>query len=423
MIAVARRLLLVYTVLLPLRRLYFVDVLGPRVQLTELVFLLLGPLLLLTAKRVGSVSALRPVFVGLLIYLGALSWSTLAGGGGVRELVELAGRYYLLLLFVGATGLLVEWREGPERVLLAWRYGVCLLALSAYVGVGLALAGWLTPLVEVYENYPYFGTLFRVRGVAGGATAFVALCIPVVVDDWLRYLRRESRWPWLIIVLSPVLLLTFSKELVLLVIALLVATPAVRARVWLMRCAVVTAALFYWSVTHYLIQSSAGLTNTAAETEVYSSGHLTWQGPRWRLLETSYLSLKRAALVIGAEHPLVGVGADGFPKQLPELKARGVYPTHLPDYIPHSTWFGTWAEAGGIGLLGLLILCAALGRTAVKLTRNSSPLATSWVPVVSLLALGVGSINMDLMHLRFTWLLAALLLGMAAMQTRAHVTV
>ncbi len=405
-----RWLLVAYMFLLPLRRIYFLPGFGSRFQLTELAFLLLAPLLayrLLQLREWPKASALT---LGFAAYLSVLAVSTFAPPTDARSLVEWLGRSYLLLLFAGVAAYLHRWPDGVARLIRAWSRGSLVMGASAYLGYGLAMAGHLTPLVSVYENYPYFGTLYRATGVAGGATAFVLLSIVPCVASWLRW-RTRGTFPFVLLFLALPLVLTFSKEVLLLVLAVGIADPAVRPRKWMLYPALVLGAGLYWFTTHYIVQPVQEIAGSAYAQEEFTSGEVVWRGEDFQLLETSYVSLKRAALLVGLRHPWGGVGADGFPLQLPALRAEGRYPAHLPDYIPHSTWFGAFSEGGFPGLAAVFVMAWSLLRRGRAVAARIAEDDLQWCLVAFFAAVAIGSLNMDLLHLRFFWIAAALLVG------------
>jgi len=133
-------------------------------------------------------------------------------------------------------------------------------------------------------------------------------------------------------------------------------------------------------------------------------------------LETSYLALKRAGLSVGSKHVLLGVGPGEFNKYLPEEKKLGVYPEHLPDYDPHSTWVGAFAETGILGLLGLIVLTISGGLFCMR--RSTSAIWASsdlMLPVgVSILLLLIASVSLDIMNFRYLWAPFGLLVGVLA---------
>lgn len=133
-----------------------------------------------------------------------------------------------------------------------------------------------------------------------------------------------------------------------------------------------------------------------------------------QLVESTYLALKRASWVIGSQHLPLGVGPGCFNGALEELKEKGLYPAHLPNYDPHFTWGGAWAETGLLGFLALVYLSWAGRAQWLKAADPTAPVHQ--VLSIFLLLLLICSMSMDVMNFRQLWLAAAL--GLASPQVR-----
>lgn len=409
-----RPLLLAYVTLLPLRRLEFLPLvgqLGPVIHLTEVLFLLLVPLVLYYVGR-----QLRPtanaLTLGAIGLLAVLTVSTLRADHP-HGYFELLGRYYLFAVF-----LLFCWATrhfGPpflRAVFRYWYYGAAALAFLAYLGYPLAVLFDWTGLVSVYEDYPYFGTVFRASATAGGATALILLTLLPALYDYWRW-RTDRRTPWFLLICLPLFVLTFSKEVLLLPVALLVLEGAFgKPRPIRYPVAAVLVVVYQFS-THYFVQPRQDISHTTYATAEYSPGKVAYRGNDFQLLETTYTALKRAAIYQVARHPLMGLGADQFQQRLRDDRPVSIYPAHLPPYGPHSTWFGLLAEAGVLGLLAVIAMVYGLAR---RLRHNlrvpaSPTYALDYCLLAFFVALAVASVNCDLLHLQYVWVPLALVMG------------
>ena len=401
--------ILLYVICLPLRQLPGVPWSHPKFHLTELIFLLFAPACLWVARRNFITRRYTP-YASFLIYLGALSLSTVIARewGGFTEL---AGRFYLLVV-----GLIMAWYvrckgfPGLHRLLRAYQTGIWLLGISAVLGLILLLFGRPTVLVNYYENFPYFGSLYRVIGTSRGATPFALLSIPAAAYAWHVW-RHKGPFPWLIVLFLPLWVLSFSKEVILVVPALVLVEPTVRRRPALIVAGVAVITALYLFSTHFIVQRVQEVAGTVLAREEYTSGRVVGRAGGLQMLETTYTSLKRAAWIMFRENWLLGVGADQFHERLPELAARGLYPAHLPDYNPHSTWFGALAQSGLVGFFGLLSFAVILYRRLANLGKNLSADDPMWIVLGGLLAWLIASLSFDLLHLRFVWVYIGLTVG------------
>ena len=406
------RLLCGYVLLLPFRRL---DVLpgfrwlGTTLDLTEILFLGIAPLALYEART--AIWPRRQPLVYLLVgFLAVLTVSTLAAATP-SGYFELLGRYYLLAVF-----LIFLWAvrsAGPSflaTVFRCWTYGVVGLVTTAYLGYPLGWLGISEALVWVYEDYPYFGTIYRATGLAGGSTPLILLLLPPLFHRYWTW-RDDGRVPWLLVYFAPILVLTLSKEVLLVPIALLLAVRGSR-RTLRYVCAGIVILAYNFS-THFLVQPVRSIAGTVYERAEYSPGRVAYRGDSFQLLETTYVSLKRTACYLTNRHPIAGVGADQFQQILKDDRPTEVYPAHLPPYNPHSAWFGVAAEVGYLGLLALVGMVAIVGR---KLWENTRQAEREGAPynralLATCVAFLVVSVNYDMVHFNFVWVAFALVLG------------
>lgn len=399
--------LVTYAFTVVFRRLWHLPVVEAKLQPPELIFALLGPpaLLFLGRKLLPSVTLFTG---GLGLYLGVLTLSA-SLNGDVGTYLEAAGRWYLLLLF-----LLVAWyvrargRMGAERLLWAWTAGAVVMFAVAYLGYALALAGLENRFVVEYENYPYFGTVYRAASVAGGPTPVAVLALLPLVWHYRRW-RTGRGGAWFLALATPILLLTFAKEVLLVGLACAWADPWLRGRKWLPWLLTINVAAFYWGVTHYLPEAPKTYAPGDLEGVVFNSGRVALRGESWQLTETSYTAIKRACVRASLENPWLGIGPDQLEHWLPRAKEAGLYPAHLPDYTPHSTWFGAVAEVGWAGLAGVALLVFGAARMVRDGLRRADDVDLALLGFC--VAFFIGGMAMDLLHLRFVWLALGILVG------------
>lgn len=133
---------------------------------------------------------------------------------------------------------------------------------------------------------------------------------------------------------------------------------------------------------------------------------------RIRYAWVSYGLLKCIAWETWRDHVWSGIGLGEFPDAVERAFTAGRF--HYPRLHPHSTWFGSLAETGLFGLGGLLGLWIAFLWPALQQWTWSGQVAEGWrirAPMAGLLGLLVNSLHVDVMHFRFLWLGAALLLA------------
>lgn len=392
-------------------------VVDAKIQPTELVFLLLAPLAIWTY---GTSLWPRDVFlrIGLGAYLGANVLSA-ALSQNLSAGLEALGRIYLVLLALIVARYVADAPVERGRKLLDWfLYGTALLALCTYAGYAWALGGELNSMVQVYGNYPYLGTVLRAKGFTAGAGMLIIVLLLPTLYAWRGWRSGRLRIWWFVLLL-PLAGLTFAKEVLLLGLGLLLIDPWVQqffsGRGRRMRGFVVAAvAITFWLGTHFIVQDRQPFEDSDLYGTNYTAGTLVWEGKDKQVVQTSYLELKKAALSVTAQHPVLGVGPGQFGRALPAEKAAGRYPANLPDYDPHSTWLGALAETGIFGFIGLLLLVAAFWQLLRTIPPGTFPNDVLLSILLFLLLTAIMSVSKDVMNFRFIWFGLGILLGGSA---------
>lgn len=384
---------------------------GSRLQPTEILFLVAALLHLWKGNaklNIPPPKLLLPLFAYLSINFVSAIYSQQG-----NAILEATGRVYLAGVFLFAyhwtsKGLLLP-------MLRAWQYGAVAGALIAIGGYLFALAGYPSQLVRLYQDYPYFGTIYRATGVTGSGGMLMSVCfLPTLLffKNWLKG-RAGNAAPLAILLLA--LCLSASKELILLGAGLLLLalhhiSPENRTGpAHLKKAVVLAAAIVYWTGTHLIVLPETQYDATYLKETSYTGYTIAARTGEFYWIETTYLELKRAAYAIAMEHPTVGIGPGQFNIALGALQAKGEYPAHLPLYDPHSTWFGAWAETGFLGLLALIIFVFIFYGFILNIPEKAQ-LEMSPLLIFFGMAL-VESISRDMMNFRHIWLTLGLLSG------------
>jgi hypothetical protein len=385
---------------------------------------------------------------------GALAWwagvaiaSGLAIRGGAHAgemLVELMGPTLLLLLFAA-----MRVTATPERLRVLWRGLVwvgIIAALAAFVGATLALLGIETPTGRLVP-FPYLGSVPRAYGFTP-SPAMTGSLVMMAIFAWL-YLRAVQIRGWLtsplvLGLLAASFLVTQAKVVMALACGLLVAAAlqqTMRGRRRLLLAAAAAVAVVTVAGTHVVVA------RTAQREILARFGYIagdplatwTWRGETWTLAGSNYWFNKRASILAIEQTWPIGVGPHRHGRFVAELMRTGQHPHNLWEADPHSTYFGTAAELGLAGVLGLLLFATAIWVDVARLRRvaqgAASPvtdtaadagagtaagtLIVGALMVGVVVAVGVEAIFTDVMNFRHYWVAAAALACVAA-ATRRH---
>lgn len=374
------------------------------VQAAEVVFIPLGAMAI---SRYGwQLFSNRAVTLPLLAYV-LVNFAAAAASGQPEAVLEALGRFYLAFMF------LVFWtysqQEGDalkSRLIKAWYSGALVLSIFTVFAYLLALGGYLTPLVHTYSNYPYFGAVIRAVGFTNGpGMLIVVLAWPTL---WVWYLwRRQEGLFWPLIFLLGALLLTLSKEILLICLGLFLLDPKTEsAASWKKSGAVLMVTLLFLIGSHLFISSTGTNLKTPKIGQDYHTNTIWWSSGGVQVTESSYLALKRANWIVGCRHPWLGVGPGLFNREIAGLQREGLHPAGLPAHDPHFTWGGAWSETGILGLIALLYLSTGWGK---KFWSYPTPTDQIWkVTQIFMLLMLINSMTMDVMNIRQLWLAAAI---------------
>lgn len=110
-----------------------------------------------------------------------------------------------------------------------------------------------------------------------------------------------------------------------------------------------------------------------------SQGFKEWDYQSINVASSQRLDIYLAALNIGKAHPINGIGVDSFeqafPHYLPTQADKTMWPESLTMPHPHQVLLEVWSGAGSIGLLGFILVWAAMWRLWRQATPEQRKLA------------------------------------------------
>ena len=343
----------------------------------------------------------------MLAALAVVALTVVVRGDGTEALVPL----YLGGLATVVRVVLVPVDPGRRLAVIA----DAMLWMGAVHGV-VALVGWASagffdvttvPLgLPDGFRYPLLGTFPRATGATVTPTMLGALlAAPLLIAAARLLARRGGLGERAVLALTTAgLAVTFSKGILVVAVGvvLLVRLRAEgRGRVLLGALAgcLLVALIAATHLTLHAVGEPAF--DHEFSDDLPGRTHLaTWRGDQFDL--TGYAKTKAAAVRIGAEHPVVGIGPGRFHIGLQRLLHPGRYDPALASFVPHSTYFGAFAESGVLGLVALgALVVAVAGRCRRLVGPDAAAVA------VAFLCLGIEGISTDVMHFRFSWILLA----------------
>ena len=141
----------------------------------------------------------------------------------------------------------------------------------------------------------------------------------------------------------------------------------------------------------------------------FNTGEIIGETKNSFIIPTAYATLKQSAFHLGKKHWLTGVGAGNHGIYFHELKEEGLFPKHIPDYDPHSTYFGSFAEIGIFGLSAILYLTFVLFKMSNHLLTTKKYYNLKVATSACLLIFFMEAISVDAINFRHLWLIFAIL--------------
>ena len=379
-----------------------------RFQISELLFVSAAIVSLLFFRRQLFAIKWGVLDLAVAIYL-IINVLSLCFQPTTTALLEVLGRTYLIgvyLLFkVCAQVRLID----EKWVLTGFTYLGFSLVGMAILGYGLLYFGQETSLVIKFEHYPYLGTVYRVRGFLPTPSLYISLvnlCIIYLFYDGLIHSFTRYR----LVLLGLLLLsafLTFSKAILLVAFIVLFLSIRYSKTKHYRKLSVLGYFIIaggYLLLTNFIFVKDPG----NPPSKRYLGVEALPATAQW--VPTPYFALKETAVLFFESDPLVGIGPGNFSKRVKAAKAEQHYPAHLPNYDPHSAYFGALAETGILGLLSVIfLLMVALSSIGVIPNEVMKGCLLVW-----LLLFTIEGFNTDIMNFRHYWIQFGLLAGMMA---------
>lgn len=407
----------IYLFFIPFNRLLRLPYIGDKLQLPELMFF---PWLFSSLKDVRGEFKENRWFItdiAVLAWVLVMFLPVVANGWSVNLIYEIAGTFYLAIVYF-----LIRWNSTPGFIDMA----VKLLVMSGFVSAAVGIAGWILMVLSGIENamgiaryYPYLGNVVQLKAFANSPNMLAGfLMISILLQTGRMWnIKTGGRKEWgIMLILCIAFLLTLSKAIVPLSAGLyffaVVRLKHLKKCSFLCRPFVVAVTLllimvFYLASTHFYVAR----VDTVQQIEEFrpenyrKTGNVItfhFENDDYVLIPTNYMINKKAALEAFIRSEGWGVGGGNFNRFVAGLKKEGLYPSHLPDYAPHSSLTGSLAEHGITGFIVFVFFAFSMGTVARKnLIKEESGLSVAIT--ATLIAIAISTFATDIMNFRHFW--------------------
>ena len=402
----------------------FTDVLnlplvGSKIQVPEIIFIPLLFTWIIHNFKDASIRNLLPgkLELSILLYILVAALSTIFNES-TKSWLEVIGLIYLFGVYIVFKTSLKLIPDPAKFIRTAFISCGIVAALSAKFGWTLASNGIETILAMPDDvNYPYLGHLARATGFMDSPNMLfnlLAVCMLIYFPYFLGLSHKKITDYLILYILAIGAILTFSKSILLLIIALMYIfykRKTIRKPFLQFSMTAIASFLFIiWITgTHILVRKSSETDWSQGREKGYTLSTPFAETGSFQLFKTNYLVNKESAIQAGKRNSILGVGPGNFNQFVGRLKEEGLYPEYFINFDPHSTYLGAFAEMGLIGLLGMMFLCyqifLSLQRTKTGIINRSFLISVN----ACFLFLALEAISMDILNFRHVWILIGVL--------------
>ena len=393
---------------------------GERLQPAELALgiLFLYFLYLVFTRRVTY--WFSPFDIPVLLWLAANITSNAIAGFDGHLLLETTKVFAVVLIYFIFRLLMSD--GFLDKIPDAFLFSAFIASLLAIAGSLLSMFGMQTVLIAQMQTYPYIGAIGRAMAFTSTPNmlgSFLMTALLLKAAQWFngKTLKRGE------IIALGVCLLAFLAAVTKTILCLLLGLIALalltgnKKTPWV-KAGAAGAALLLVGV--YLVGSHFVFTPavTPQVLDNMQQGHITRVTHKLgslRVVETSYLTIKKSCLYVLKESFPRGIGTRNFKLAVPRLKELGVYNRETRPFDPHCTPLGTLTELGLLGGISLVILFLQICRGLLSVHRKKiflfHPINMGLIAIF--VALSLEAWVTDIMNFRHYWLLLGVLAYMA----------
>ena len=410
-------ILIAYITSLGFQSLFYFPYFGYKIQLPEIIFLL-GSILMGVdfLKKKNSWPIMSTIDIAVIFYMLVVLISSIFNSD-INVWIEFLGVLYLCLTFFWIKILLQKIDDKNIFNSIRKAFIICGLLVALFCILGWSLLYFLdieNTLAFIYKNYPYFGDSIRASGFTPSshmAASFLNIAIVFIVTGFISQNRISFVETLLFLILVLAYLITLAKVVVLLCIVILFFLYSCYKQEipkyleYPFKAFWGVCILFYLFAIHFLITPKSA--EYALQPEKFKVNYSIAETKDYYIIPTAYSALKYSALLFGKENKWIGIGYGNHQHKLNELKIAEKFPNHIPNYSPHSTYMGAFAELGILGVFAILFLFTSIFN---KLKQDDIINIKCWLGIkaIFLLAL-IEAISTDIMNFRQYWVLLGVL--------------
>jgi hypothetical protein len=409
-------LIFLYALAIGITDAFKLPIVGKKFQPAEVIFLFLaGAWLYQVLKRKLVPPRLDGLDISLMIFVILEIISAAYHNDTSMWLEVIASLYLLAVYFILKTYFIHQPYSHQEIHLVIMIAG----GMAAILGI----TGWVLAQFHIHtdlawpvnSDYPYFRHVGRATGLMTGPNMlhnFLSVCFLWLASLWMSSETKKIPQPWLWLMIAAGIILCFSKNTILLIIACIFLWNLYhKTDHWsrlISKAIAFILLVIYMLGTHFVVVNRSSTLWKDRLDHSYFIDDVIWSSGDYVIVPTSYSLLRTTAVQAGLQNPVFGIGPGAHFRYVAALKKEGKFPAHFENYDPHSVYLGAFATMGFAGLIAIIWITVYLWKKLViaHAVVENRPL----VPFLqaTMLFMFLDGINMDILHFRHLWIILAL---------------
>lgn len=414
-----------------------------RVQISDFIFIFVLALSVAAfMKRLISPEFPKPAVPMIPIFISFFV-SSLLSKNQIRSFSEFTILFYLMLASLITANLLKD-RSNLKLAINAW---VAISALISMLGLGGIILSHFNIDNPFVRHYPGFLNkkfrLISTMQLPNMTYSYLHVSFFIALFASMTESKNAKRalYAASLVIITAAIFFTFSRGWAALFLGLAVFTYPFRLKNRISRilCPIFfLLALSIFVIIQLLITYTTDLTFSAAfrydqarvvdhtddpKNRLFKEDYFFEIGRPYNrvdasitFLPTAYWYTKRTALELWSKNPLFGIGPGMFVDALKALRDshRLGIPDDFPDLESHSTYFGTLAKEGLLGLLSLLLFFGSIIWGLVNAFKNTGDRYLGTLFLACLAAFAgflIFGIDVDVLNMRWFWFLIGMSLA------------
>ncbi len=385
-----------------------------KIQFTEIIFFFLlfnlpiqKSLLLLYKKH-------KSLFIILFVFL-LLDIFNAFKSNDINQILETIGKIYLFLLFTTLYTFFsnISLLQIINLLRFAITCATYFIFLNLLFGIYQIVNFNNSKFFILFHNYPYFGTIFRFRSFTIHPNMLnnlisVFTIFMIGTSDF----SKKKFFNYIFFLISFIIILsTFSKSVPLFLMGctMLFFYKYFNRKTFFIYSTILIFLIIQLLSSHLIFAPKSSELKESLKTTDFSSDKILFETNNFYIIETGYLTLKKIEIDLFLKNPFFGIGSGKFNSKLDYYRFKNIYPQKMPNFDPHSTYFGLLAENGLIQFLLLFLFLILLIRIIVHnnyfLINN-----TTFSSYIILILFIIEGISTDILNFRHFWVFISLAL-------------